>query len=200
MTILFKTKKNAFIAGVMMMLCASTTWGSSSVPDFDVGVDVKVLAQCFNGEHGEPVEEQYKLEARRYVRFDVSSKCDDVSTSLLPLGTDEPLGQRAFHGRNYEVAGTKEVGPSVLAGLQMKGSKMFVRSSSAEFDAEYWALYELLIPVVPEPVVADEADKVFELPDGGSIRLSDLPTLHDEVGEGVFTQHFFAIFYRELKG
>jgi len=198
MTKIFNYKKNAFIAGVVMTLFMGTAWGSSA-PSFDVLADVEVLNQCFNGEHGDPDDKgQYKLDTRRYVNFDVTARCDDVRKSLLPLGADTPLGQRVFHERTYEVAGKAEVGPSVLVDLQTKGVKLFVRSSPLKFDSEYWALYELLVPVVAEPKIADVDDKTFDLPSGESIRLSDLPTLHDEGGKSVFTQYFFGIYYREL--
>lgn len=199
MTTLFKNKKNTFIAGVMMVLCSGAAWGSSSsISDFDVEADVKVLNKCFEGDFGESDKMgQYKLSDRRYVNFDVSGKCDEVYTSLLPLGTDNPLGQRVFHERTYEVTGSKQVGSAVLKGLQAEEAKLFVRSSPLEFDAEYWALYELLVPVVPD--TDDLEDKTFDLPSGESIKLSDLPSLHDEVGDNVFTQYFFAIYYREVK-
>ena len=196
---IFKYKKNAFLAGVLTTFFISMAWGSDALR-FDVEEDAAILRDCFSGLQGSPDEKgQYKTETRRYVCFDVTAKLNDVYTSLLPLGTEAPLGQRVFHERTYEVAATEEVGPSVLAGLQTEGAKLFVRSSPLAFDPEYWALYELLVPVVPEPPVLAE-DITFELEGGESIKLSDLPSLYDEVGDDVFTQHFFAIYYREFKG
>ena len=200
MTNIFKYKKNAFLVGVLMTFFIGTAGGSDALR-FDVDEDEAILTQCLNGEHGSPDESgQYKIGMRRYVCFDVTAKLNDVYTSLLPLGTEAPLGQRVFHERTYEVAATEEVGPSVLAGLQTEGAKLFVRSSPLAFDPEYWALYELLVPVVPELPVFEAEDRTFELEGGESIKLSDLPSLYDEVGDGVVTQHFFAVYYRELKG
>lgn len=173
MTKIFNYKKTVFISGVLTTLFTGTVWGSST-PSFDVEADVGVLQQCFRGEHGDPDKSgQYKGEARRYVNFDVTARCEEVHKSLLPLETDSPLGQRTFHGRTYEVADKAEVGPSVFTGLQAKGAKLFVRSSPLTFDPGYWALYELFVPVAP--LAQDEMEK-----------------------EG-FNSHFFALYYRELK-
>lgn len=197
MTKIFNYKTSAFVAGVVMVLFSGAVFGSEA-PQFDLDADVRLLTECFKDKHGEPDKMgQYKLESRRYVNFDVTDRHGDVHKSLLPLGSDLSLGQRVFHGRTYEVVGATGLGASVLDGLQAEGVKLFVRSSPLKFDPEYWALYELLVPVVPE--VVDREDKAFDLPDGRTINLSDLPSLYDEVGEGGFTQYFFGIYYRELK-
>tara|TARA_R110002095_G_scaffold178043_2_gene155353 strand:+ start:2869 stop:3399 length:531 start_codon:yes stop_codon:yes gene_type:complete len=163
-------KRGAFIAGLVMTLFMGSAGGSTILP-FDEEADARILTEFFASPDERPdVERQYKTDTRRYVCFDVTAKCDDVYKSLLPLRTDSPLGQRVFHERTYEVVAQKGAGPSVFVDLQAEGVKLFVRSSPLKFDDEYWALYELLVPGPPND---------------------------SEVVE--FTQHFFAIFYRQLK-
>ena len=199
----------SIILGATLALMTGPTWAStvlSSVPDFDLDADVATLQRFFSQEDERPMaarqyhaDDEGDVRGRRYVCFDMSNSKNEIAAALVPVvdpQEGQPFGRRTYHDRTDEIIDQRGVGPAVLSGLLTDGAQLFVRSSARAFEASYWATFELLVPVVPQAVSEEEGD-VIVAPNGEPLNLSDLPSLHDEVGENVFTRHFFAMYYRQ---
>lgn len=138
-----------FFLGVNSIVASAP---QSPLDAFNLEDDVKVL-QVFFDQGVDPAKEkgQYKTSGeypRRYVCFDMTESILGIKDAAEPLLTpDTSFGKQVYHNRIDKIVAGQGVTKAVIAGFSAEGARLFVRSSTTKFVEEYWALYQLLVPI-----------------------------------------------------